>query len=146
MQNRFPLGIAIDSQLNIGYVSRGVTKMPFHERLRSLRKEAQMSQRDLAERIGVDFTYLSKIENGRVDPPSEPVIKNIASALAGVLSLDETELGDELITLAGKIPSDLAATLSRNPGAVQFLRSIGDDVRSFADWQRLMQDRRSQRQ
>ena len=120
--------------------------MPFHERLRSLRKEAQMSQRDLAERIGVDFTYLSKIENGRVDPPSEPVIKNIASALAGVLSLDETELGDELITLAGKIPSDLAATLSRNPGAVQFLRSIGDDVRSFADWQRLMQDRRSQRQ
>ncbi len=117
--------------------------MLFRERLRSLRKEAQMSQRDLAERIGVDFTYLSKIENGRVDPPSESVIKNIARELAVVLERDETELGDELITSAGKIPSDLAATLSRNPGAVQLLRSIGDDVRSAADWQRLLQGRRS---
>ncbi len=127
----------------MAYVSGEVTEMLFRERLRSLRKEAQMSQRDLAERIGVDFTYLSKIENGRVDPPSESVIKNIARELAVVLERDETELGDELITSAGKIPSDLAATLSRNPGAVQLLRSIGDDVRSAADWQRLLQGRRS---
>ena len=30
--------------------------MEFPERLRTLRKEAQLSQRDLAEKVGVDFT------------------------------------------------------------------------------------------
>ena len=115
--------------------------MEFPERLRSLRKEAQLSQRELAGKIGVDFTYLSKIENRRVQPPSEAVLKNISKELAGALGKDETDLADELITLAGKVPSDLAETLVRNPQAVRFLRSIGDDVRSAAEWQRLMRGR-----
>ena len=37
--------------------------MDFPERLRALRKQAQLSQRDLAQRVGVDFTYLSKIDS-----------------------------------------------------------------------------------
>ena len=115
--------------------------MEFPERLRTLRKEARLSQRDLAEKVGVDFTYLSKIENARIDPPSETVLKSIARELAGPLGRDETELGDELITMAGKIPSDLADTLARNPGAVRFLRSLGDDVRSPAEWQLLIRNR-----
>ena len=123
------------------YPDREVTAMEFPEHLRSLRKEARLSQRELAERVDVDFTYLSKIENGRVEPPSETVLKKIAKELAGALGQDETELADELITLAGKIPSDLAGTLARNPQAVQFLRSIGDDVRSPSEWQRLIRGR-----
>ena len=119
--------------------------MDFSERLRSLRKEARLSQRELAEAIGVDFTYLSKIENRRVEPPSEGVLKKMSAELARALGRDETEMADELITMAGKVPSDLAETLSRNPGAVQFLRSIGDDVRSPDEWRRLMRDRRSNR-
>ena len=113
--------------------------MDFPQRLRELRREARLSQRGLAERVNVDFTYLSKIENSRVEPPSENVLKNIAAVLADELGLDETELSDELITLAGKIPSDLAETLARNPGAVRFLRSLGDDVRSADEWQKLIQ-------
>ena len=120
--------------------------MDFSERLRSLRKEAQLSQRDLAERIGRDFTYLSKIENKRVEPPSETVLKSIANELAEVLCMDPTELADELITLAGKIPSDLAETLARNPGAVRFLRSIGDDVRSPDDWKKLFGSERQEQE
>ena len=119
--------------------------MEFSERLRSLRKEARLSQRELAEAIGVDFTYLSKIENRRVEPPSEGVLKKISAELARALGRDETEMADELITMAGKVPSDLAETLSRNPGAVRFLRSIGDDVRSPDEWRRLMRGRRSNR-
>ncbi len=95
--------------------------MPFPDRLRELRRAARMSQRALAEKVGVDFTYLSKIENGRVEPPSEGVLQRIAKELAGQLGMDETELADELITLAGKIPSDLAETLSRNPELVRLL-------------------------
>ncbi len=112
-------------------------QIPFPERLRELRKAARLSQRALAEKVGVDFTYLSKIENGRVEPPSESVLQRIAKELAGELGMDEIELSDELITLAGKIPSDLAETLSRNPEVIRFLRSVGDDVRSPDDWRRL---------
>ena len=111
--------------------------MPFPDRLRELRRAARLSQRALAEQVGVDFTYLSKIENGRVEPPSEGVLLRIAKELAGQLGKDETELADELITLAGKIPSDLAETLSRNPEVVRLLRSGGSDVHSAADWRKL---------
>ena len=111
--------------------------MPFPERLRELRKAARLSQKALAEKVGVNFTYLSKIENGRVEPPRESVLQRIAKELAGELGMDEIELADELITLAGKIPSDLAETLSRNPEIIRFLRSVGDDVRSPDDWRRL---------
>ena len=112
--------------------------MPFPDRLRELRRAARLSQRALAEQVGIDFTYLSKIENGRVEPPSEGVLQRIAKELADRLGRDETELSDELITLAGKIPSDLAETLSRNPEVVRLLRSVGSDVRSAADWRRLL--------
>ena len=112
--------------------------MPLPDRLRELRRAARLSQRALAEQVGVDFTYLSKIENGRVDPPSEGVLLRIAKELAGKLGKDETALADELITLAGKIPSDLAETLSRNPEVVRLLRSVGGDVHSAADWRKLL--------
>ena len=112
--------------------------MPFPDRLRELRRAARLSQRALAEQVGIDFTYLSKIENGRVEPPSEGVLQRIAKEMADKLGRDETELSDELITLAGKIPSDLAETLSRNPEVVRLLRSVGSDVRSAADWRRLL--------
>ena len=111
--------------------------MSFPDRLRELRRAARLSQRALAEQVGVDFTYLSKIENGRVEPPSEGVLLRIAKELAGQLGKDETELADELITLAGKIPSDLAETLSRNPEVVRLLRSVGSGVHSAADWRKL---------
>ena len=115
--------------------------MDFPERLRALRRQAQISQRDLAEKVGVDFTYLSKIENRRADPPSETVLRNIAKEVSMALGEDEVELADQLITLAGKIPSDLAETLSRNPQAVRFLRSIGEEMWSDEEWRRVMNAR-----
>ena len=114
--------------------------MEFPDRLRELRRAARLSQRALAERVEIDFTYLSKIENGRVEPPSESVLKRIAMRIAEELGMDGTELADELITLAGKIPSDLAETLSRNPEVVKLLRSVGKDVHSADDWRRFFSD------
>lgn len=86
----------------------------FGTRLRELRKQANMSQRALASKVGIDFTYLSKIESGIMPPPSEKVI----TKLARVLGANK----DELITLAGKVPSDLSHIL-RDNSVVQFLRS-----------------------
>jgi len=86
----------------------------FGKRLRELRKQAGITQRGLADKVGVDFSYLSKIENGVLSPPSEKVI----SRLAETLNADR----DELLSLAGRIPSEISKLLSR-PEALKFLRS-----------------------
>ncbi len=54
---------------------------PFGEWLHDKRKESYMSQRSLADAIGINHTYLSKIENGKMPPPGEESLKRIASAL-----------------------------------------------------------------
>ena len=92
--------------------------MEFGQRLRDLRKQKNLSQRDLAAQVGIDFTYLSKIEGGRLDPPSEVIIRRIAQ----VLEADE----DELINLAGKVPKDLKAVLEESPQAVELLRVLSE--------------------
>ena len=91
-----------------------MTTSKFGARLRELRKETGMSQREVASKVKIDFTYLSKIESGIVSPPSEKVITKLAKILNG----DR----DELITLAGKVPSDLSRIL-RDKEIVQILRS-----------------------
>ncbi len=37
--------------------------MNFSERIRALRKVKNLSQRDLAAQTGINFTYISRIEN-----------------------------------------------------------------------------------
>ena len=86
----------------------------FGKRLRELRIQASFTLRDLAARVAVDFTYLSKIENGVLPPPSEKVILQLTE----VLNADK----DELITLAGRIPSDVVEIL-KSKEALQILRS-----------------------
>ncbi len=86
----------------------------FGTRLRELRKQAGLSQRELANKIGVSFSYLSKIENGVMPPPSERVILRLAE----VLNADK----DGLMLLAGRIPSDIAQIL-KTQKALQLLRS-----------------------
>lgn len=93
-------------------------ELTFGKRLRQLRHEAHMNQRDLATAVGIDFTYLSKIENGRMPSPAESTIINIAK----ILNADS----DELLQLAQIVPSDLKPLISRQVGLPDFLRSISD--------------------
>lgn len=86
----------------------------FGARLRELRIQAGMTQRELAAKVNVDFTYLSKIENGVMPPPSEKTILQLAKAL----NTDK----DALMLLAGKIPSDIAELLQERD-TLQLLRS-----------------------
>lgn len=92
--------------------------MNFGQRLRSIRREKHVSQRVLADQIGVNWTYLSKIEQGHMKPPSEAVIRKIALAL-------DTD-ADTLMNLAGKVPSDLKATLCDNPLLSELLRVLSE--------------------
>src|SRR5438552_2824759 len=74
--------------------------MKLGRRLRQLRKEKGLTLRSLAEAAGVEFTYLSKIENEKSGySPGADTIRELAKAL-GVDSL-------ELLRLADKVPPEL---------------------------------------
>jgi len=111
--------------------------MPFGRKLKELRLKADLTQGELAAAVGVDFTYLSKIENERVDPPSEKTIIHIAEVLRAKLGPEVDS--DELIALAGKIPSEILSSLAEDPQrirrAITYLRSVSGDVSSHDDWE-----------
>ena len=79
-----------------------MSKKRFGKLIRQARRDKEYSQRELAKLIGVNFTYLSKLENDHADyPPSNEVIQSLATHL----DLDE----QELTQLAGRIDPEDAA-------------------------------------
>ena len=69
--------------------------------------DARFSVRQLAARVGIEPSYLSKIERGEQAPPSEAKIV----ALAEVLDEDP----DVLLAMAGKVSSDLQEAIRKRP-------------------------------
>ncbi len=55
--------------------------MTFGELLREKRRTAGVSQRELAAGAGLDFSYISKLENGRIPPPAADTAFAIARSL-----------------------------------------------------------------
>lgn len=93
----------------------------FGQRLRELRKERDLSQKKLAELVEINFTYLSKIENERLDFaqfPSEELICKLASAL----KCDE----DELLILAKKVPAKIKERVFERPEVFAALADCDD--------------------
>ena len=69
--------------------------------------DPRYSVRQVAGRIGVQPSYLSKVERGDEAPPSEPRILALAEDLG--------EDPDVLLALAGKVSGDLQAIIRRRP-------------------------------
>jgi transcriptional regulator with XRE-family HTH domain len=106
--------------------------MTFGSRLRQLRLERRLNQKEVAARVGIDFTYLSKLENDRMEPPAEETIRRLAETL----TVEPTEL----ILLAHKVPSDLKPIITQSPLVPQFLRTTRERGWTEADWRRLLAD------
>jgi transcriptional regulator with XRE-family HTH domain len=88
--------------------------MEFGDILRSLRMGAGLGIKRLAPHLGVNYTYLSKLENKEVRP-SQDLVKRIAR----YFEYDE----DQLLMAAGRIPEDILEILRQNPeDAIDFLR------------------------
>ena len=119
------------------------SKITLGSRIRMLRLDAKLSQRDLAVRVakrlkdndrsGFDFTYLSKIENDRL-VPSAAVLLALAAELQGN--------SDELLALAGKPPPDIGEMLKQSEGARVFFRSAMSTRLSEDEWKKLLQELR----
>jgi HTH-type transcriptional regulator, competence development regulator len=84
----------------------------FGEYLRQRREERraknpEFSVRKLAAKVGIEPSYLSKVERGEQPPPSERTVL----ALARELGEDQ----DVLLALAGKVSEDLLAIIRKRP-------------------------------
>ena len=69
--------------------------------------DAAFSLRRVAERTGLEPSYLSKIERGEQAPPSEEKIRALAADLG--------EDADVLLALAGKVSADLQEIIRKRP-------------------------------
>ena len=95
--------------------------MRFGERLRDLRRAKGFTLRDLAGKVGVGFTYLSRAENERLqygDYPSDALIGKLAKALDAD--------ADELLFLAKRIPDRMKRRILERPDAFRKLTELDD--------------------
>ena len=104
--------------------------MTFGERIRELRAQRNFSQRELAQKVGIDFTYISKMENNKLDhtPSVETIIR-----LARALETDELEL----MELANKMPPILEK-LAKNQDAMRFFRRATETIKTAEGWKDLL--------
>ena len=90
------------------------------ERRQSLRKsDRRFSVRQVAARIGIEPSYLSKIERDQQPPPSEETIRKLA--------IDLCEDSDVLLAMAGKVSDDLRQVIITRPRLfAEVLRQLKD--------------------
>ena len=104
-------------------------RMRFGALVRREREAKEIGLREMAKKIGMSPTYLSKIERGDFDPPAEDKVRKIAE----IIGHD----ADELLALAGRVASDLTEIIRRRPRELaDFLRSAqglsAEDIARFA--------------
>ena len=107
-------------------------KQTFGEVLRELRRSRGISQRQLATKSGMDFSYISKIENGRLPPPSADTVMKISNALEVA--------PDQLLALTGKLPTEVINAIGSSVAAMQFVRSAQSMGLSEDEWQKLSRE------
>lgn len=69
--------------------------------------DSRYSLRQVADRVGIAPTYLSKIECGVLAPPAEDKIRGLAREL--------NEDPDVLLAMAGKVSKDLQDVIRKRP-------------------------------
>lgn len=105
--------------------------MTFGELLKDKRREAGVTQRQLADRIKVDFSYISKIENDHLPPPAA----NTIVAICEVLEIS----AEELLSAAGKIPDDIQKSVGESKAAQEFLREAQNLNLTEGEWENMRQ-------
>jgi HTH-type transcriptional regulator, competence development regulator len=117
-----------------------VSNQTFGKLIRQARRDREYSQRELAKLIGVNFTYLSKLENDHADyPPSNEVIQSLAihldldeqelTQLAGRIDPEDAEIFRDLIKQYQEMPV-LLRRLQNNP---QFAKKVFQDAQKDRD-------------
>jgi len=101
------------------------------------RRKRGWSQRELAAKVGVDYTYLSKLENDHVEP-SEEVIRELAHHLelnaeelmylAGKMTQRDEEALKELVKANYKEMAALFRRVRSSPGIDSLVEGVDEQV------------------
>ncbi|WP_333055736.1 MULTISPECIES: helix-turn-helix domain-containing protein [unclassified Microcoleus] len=101
------------------------------------RRKKRLSQRELAVKVGVDYTYLSKLENDHLEP-SEKVIRSLAKHLelnaeeliylGGRMTEHDTEALEEMVRANYKEMPALFRRVRENPGIDSFVEAREDQL------------------
>lgn len=102
----------------------------FGNALRQYRQAAGISQRELAKKAGLDFSYISKLENSRLPPPAADTVVLIAQ----ILSVP----AEGLLALTGKIPTNIQETISTSANAQSFLREVQEMGLTDDEWKKMV--------
>lgn len=113
------------------------TNQSFGKRIWHARRKKRLSQRDLAVKVGVDYTYLSKLENDRVEP-SEKVIRSLAEhlelnaeelmGLAGKMTQQDSQAFEELIKANPKEMYALFRRVRENPSLDSLVKTRDEQI------------------
>jgi transcriptional regulator with XRE-family HTH domain len=110
--------------------------------LRGFRERAGLSCNELARAVGVDPSYISRLERSEREPPRRRVVEGLAVALQ--LDLDDQ---DRLLVSAGYAPATIAllghwdATLQAVADVLVDSRLKDDDLEDFRQVIRLVAER-----
>ncbi len=98
-----------DKQSAVYYVVHMTQLGSFIRKEREARatRDRTFSLRQVATRIHVEPSYLSKVERGEVEPPSEETIKRLAK------ELDQD--ADVMLAMAGKVSRELQKIVIKRP-------------------------------
>jgi HTH-type transcriptional regulator, competence development regulator len=97
--------------------------------LRERRRAAGVSQRDLAAKAGLDFSYISKLENDRVPPPAADTIVTLCRILGYA--------PEDLLAAGGKLPQDTHEAVSTSPAAQEFLSNATKMKLTEEEWREI---------
>ena len=101
----------------------------FGELLRQKRRATGISQRKLAELAGLDFSYISKLENSRLAPPAAETVLKLAELLGCS--------PEEFVSAAGKLPGQVGQNLTNSPAAVRFLHKANALELTTVEWEKM---------
>jgi len=90
----------------------------FGQRIKRRRRELGLTQREVAAKLKIDFTYLSKLENNPTDFAGDDTVRGLA------LILGEDE--EELFALAGKVPPELRIRAQHDVAFARLVRRLPD--------------------
>jgi transcriptional regulator with XRE-family HTH domain len=94
----------------------------FGSTLREWRVDADLTQRQLAAMVDLDFTYLSKIETGLLAPPSEEKVRVLARALGR--DAKDTEYLVDLARSSKIRAADIKEAVVKHPELGALLRRV----------------------
>jgi len=95
--------------------------MRFGERVRELRQDQGLTQQKLAERLDVSLSYISKVENERLNAGEYPS-ENFVLKLAEALDADE----GELLLLTDRVPAAIRKRIRERPATFKKIAAMSD--------------------